>query len=56
MIDVWLQLAGVVMGFVGTVFLGVSQQGISEYAKVVEERPGRQPTITAYVFLRHPRL
>jgi hypothetical protein len=52
----WLQLAGTVTGFVGAVFLGVSQQGISDHAAVVEVKPGGAQTVTAFVFLRHPRL
>jgi hypothetical protein len=38
------------------VFLGVSQQGISDIAEHVRERPGGAPTIMAFVFLRYPRL
>jgi len=55
--DPWLQLVGLVVSFIGALFLGVAQQGAGEDAVIgtVDTRSGR-PRQSSFVILHHPRL
>jgi hypothetical protein len=55
----WLQLGGLVAGFVAALFLAIAQGGVSGDDTVMErdaERPGEPPRYYRFVFLRHPCL